>query len=92
MISAFFGLLVAPLAGQAEYPVAGVNPDQRPRGAPHIDTVDRNDQWYAMSLAGVSKPYPTSLGFLEDQGNWYTPFNRPGMSGRYDIRGWHYVD
>ena len=28
-------------------------------------------------------------GFLEDQGNWYTPFNHPGMTGRYDIRGWH---
>jgi hypothetical protein len=37
----------------------------------------------------VSQPYPASLRFLEDQGNWYTPFNRPGMLPPYDIRGWH---
>ncbi|OYX43944.1 MAG: hypothetical protein B7Z02_07110 [Rhodobacterales bacterium 32-67-9] len=26
------------------------------------------------------------LKFLEDQGAWYTPFTRPGMTGPYKIR------
>jgi hypothetical protein len=49
----------------------------------------RTPAWYAQALTGISQPFPYSLRFLEDQGNWYTPFNRPGMPGRYDIRGWH---
>ena len=39
--------------------------------------------------APVIQPYPYSLQFLEDQGNWHTPFTHPGMHGRYDIRGWY---
>jgi hypothetical protein len=38
---------------------------------------------------GVSKPRPASLSWFADQGGWYTPFNRPGATGPYDIRGWH---
>lgn len=71
------------------YPVAGTQPSKRPLGAPVIQTVHRDSGWYVRALAGVSKPYPTSLRFLEDQGNWYTPFIRPGMPAPYDIRGWH---
>jgi hypothetical protein len=70
-------------------PIAGTNPSQRPLGAPMIQTVQRDPSWYATALTGISKPYPDSLRFLEYQGNWYTPFNRPGMPGPYDIRGWH---
>ena len=73
----------------ADYPVAGVQPDRRPEGAPRITGIDRNQDWYAHALRGVSQPYPKSLYFLEHQGNWYTPFNRPGMPGVYDIRGLH---
>ena len=73
----------------AEYPMAGISPWQRPLGAPVITTVDHPGAWYTAGLHGVSRPYPYSLRFLEDQGNWYTPFIRPGMPGRYDIRGWH---
>lgn len=73
----------------AEYPMAGISPWERPVGAPVITTVDHPGTWYTRALHGVSRPYPYSLRFLEDQGNWYTPFNRPGMPGRYDIRGWH---
>lgn len=63
--------------------------DRRPDGAPVIAHVDKDAAWYTNALTGVSPPYPASLRFLEDQGNWYTPFNRPGMKGVYDIRGWH---
>ena len=70
-------------------PVAGVNPAQRPDGAPVITSVDHDGQWYQNALTGVQQPYPSSLRFLEDQGNWHTPFNRPGMPGRYDVRGWY---
>ena len=73
----------------AENPIAGTHPSQRPEGAPVITTVDRPGSWYTEALRGISQPYPHSLSFLEDQGNWHTPFNRPGMPGRYDIRGWY---
>ncbi len=70
-------------------PIAGTDPSQRPVHAPSITVVDHSGQWYIDALHGVTRPYPYSLRFLEDQGNWYTPFARPGMPGRYDIRGWH---
>ncbi len=73
----------------AGYPIAGVEPYQRPAGAPVIQQVDKSGGWYSQALTGISQPYPSSLNFLEDQGNWYTPFNRPGIPGRYDIRGWY---
>jgi hypothetical protein len=71
------------------HPIAGMQPSQRPFAAPAITTVDHPGAWYRFALHGVTRPYPHSLRFLEDQGNWHTPFNRPGMTGRYDIRGWH---
>ncbi len=71
------------------YPVAGVAPHERPAGAPTVTVQLKDGQWYQRALKGVQKPYSNSLRFLEDQGSWYTPFNGPGMTGRYDIRGWH---
>jgi hypothetical protein len=81
--------LVGSGAAEDGYPVAGTEPSKRPLGAPVIETVQKDAGWYDKALTGISEPYPTSLRFLEDQGNWYTPFTRPGMTGRYDIRGWH---
>ena len=69
--------------------IAGVQPDRRPENAPVISSVERDAAWFQRALTGVSRPYPASLRFLDDQGNWYTPFNHPGMTGPYDIRGWH---
>ena len=85
-------LLCAGSLAHAEYPIAGLTPDERPSGAPVIERVVKGAAWYQNALTGISKPYPVSLGFLEDQGNWYTPFIHPGMTGRYDIRGWHAGD
>ncbi len=86
-------LLAAVLASaasvHADVAVMGLAPAQRPEGAPWIDHVNHTGDWYSHALRGVDQPYPHSLRFLEDQGNWHTPFNRPGMTGRYDIRGWY---
>lgn len=71
------------------YPIAGVNPDQRPAGAPVIKDFEKNGAWYTNALQGIEQPYPASLHFLENQGAWYTPFTHPGMTGAYDIRNWH---
>jgi hypothetical protein len=84
------GLLGTLASGWAgEFPVAGVTPDQRPAGAPVITAVDKDAGWYTQALTGVEPPYPASLRFLEDQGNWFTPFSHPGMTGRYDLRKWY---
>ncbi len=69
--------------------IAGVNPAERPAHAPEITTEAKDPQWHADALTGVSEPYPDSLRFLEAQGSWFTPFSHPGMTGPYDIRGWH---
>jgi hypothetical protein len=85
-----FVLSCAGFASEGDgFPIAGTDPSERPLGAPVIQSVEKTPDWYSEALTGVSKPYPNSLHFLEDQGNWYTPFNRPGMPGRYDIRGWY---
>ena len=73
----------------ADYPIAGTAPFQRPEGAPKIEDVAHDPNWRAHALTGVSEPYAPSLGFLDDQGNWHTPFAMPGMLPPYDIRGWH---
>ncbi len=69
--------------------IAGVEPSQRPAGAPVITSFNKDAAWYRHALSGVTAPYPPSLRFLESQGAWYTPFNRPGLTGPYDIRNWH---
>lgn len=77
-------------AAVAEYPVAGVTPNQRPAGAPTITKFEKSDAWRKQYFRGVVAPYPASVVADErDQGGWYTPFNHPGMPGLYDIRGWH---
>ncbi len=82
-------LCPGPAAAESEPAVAGVEPSRRPEGAPVQTATVKDAAWYRQALAGVSRPYPASLRFLEDQGGWHTPFNRPGMTGPYDIRNWH---
>ncbi|QLQ34209.1 MAG: hypothetical protein HZT40_13030 [Candidatus Thiothrix singaporensis] len=69
--------------------VAGTDPSERPIGAPVVTEVRHDAAWYTTALTGVEQPYPASLHFLENQGNWFIPFIHPGMTARYDIRGWH---
>ncbi len=68
--------------------VAGLRPFERPAGAPVIVSFDQNTAWLAKALRGIGEPQ-TGVGFLKDQGAWYTPFTRANMPGRYDIRGLH---
>lgn len=83
------GYLSTIAPANADYPISGIEPSQRPEGAPMIEWVRHDKTWYQHSLTGTNPPYPRSLYFLDNQGDWYTPFNRPGMRGYYDIRGWH---
>jgi len=68
--------------------IAGLAPYQRPANAPRLTTdlpIDRQQALY-----GVSTPVPQSIEkFLQHQGGWFNPFLRPGMTGPYDLRGWH---
>ncbi len=70
--------------------VAGLAAHQRPAGAPVVREFAPAPRWRSYSLTGVSEPVPASLGFLNSQGAWYTPFNHPGMPGYYDLRNWHH--
>jgi hypothetical protein len=83
------GLSNALAAAEYSFPVAGVSPWQRPAGAPVMTQFEKDASWYSQALHGVTRPYPPSLRFLEDQGAWHTPFNRPGMPPPYDLRGWY---
>lgn len=72
---------------EAQEFVAGTTPDRRPEGAPRITAADHDAAWRNRALAGISKPVPKSLGFLDSQGAWFTPFNHPNMPPPYDLRG-----
>lgn len=82
-------LLSLPATAQAEPYTAGLKPWERPVGAPAITEYAKDKAWYEHALTGVSQPYPESLKFLDMQGAWFDPFLHPGMTGPYDIRGWH---
>lgn len=69
------------------YPIAGTQPDRRPQDAPVI--TEGTPRSTVRFFYGVAQPRPPSLSWSNDQGAWYTPFNQPGMTGPYDIRGWH---
>lgn len=79
------GIVNSPAAVADEF-VAGTTPDRRPHNAPRINILKHTPAMRARALRGVSKPIPPSLRFVDDQGGWYTPFTRPNMPGRYDIR------
>lgn len=81
-----FFLLTVAFAQTAE--VAGLRPYQRPAGAPVIERFEATDAWKAKATKGIGEPQ-TGIGFLKDQGAWYTPFDRPNLPGRYDIRRLH---
>lgn len=69
--------------------IAGTQPSHRPSNAPVITKVQHDDAWRQHALKGVEQPYPDSLKFLDNQGNWFNPFTYTGMTPPYDLRGWH---
>lgn len=88
-VSASAADIAANNAAPAPSFVAGTAPSVRRPDAPALAAVAKDARWYQTALSGVDTPFPTSLKFLDDQGNWYTPFTQPGMTGRYDLRRWH---
>jgi hypothetical protein len=64
-------------------------PTMRPANAPAIREFKQTPDWRQNALRGISEPIPASLKFLNDQGAWYTPFDRAGMPGYYDLRQLH---
>ncbi len=82
-------LLLVPSLNAQNYPVAGIEPDRQPAGFAVISKFVMDDDWNRRALAGVVSLYRDSLRFLEDQGARFQPFMHPGMSGPYDLRGWH---
>jgi len=87
-VVAALGVLPLPAAAADPY-IAGLHPQERPANAPVITSVTHDKAWRKRALHGITKPYPESLRFLDDQGDWYTPFVAPGMTGRFDMRAWH---
>ena len=83
-------LSVAAAAAEPTF-IAGTTPWKRP-DAPVVTEVVKPEGWYQRALTGIEAPFPASLRFLEDQGNWFTPFIHPGMLAPYDIRNWHQGD
>lgn len=76
--------------GSATPFIAGLAPYERPQGAPVLLEPLPEATRAQWATHGISEPVPPSiLAFVKDQGAWYTPFSHPGMTGRYDMRGWH---
>lgn len=70
--------------------IAGLAPHERPESAPVLKQATPESVRLDKATHGIAGPVPESIqGFLKDQGAWYTPFSRPGMTSVYDIRGWH---
>ncbi len=82
----------APAAGDAASAspayIAGTAPDRRRTDIPVIKEAPPLDKKTA--FRGIDEPYPASLSVFDSQGAWYTPFTHPGMTGPYDIRGYHH--
>ena len=70
-------------------PIGGLTPYERPAGLPVIKSPVRTPEQAARVTSGVARPLPPGIEWLKDQGAWYTPFDKPGMVGYYDLRSWH---
>lgn len=80
---------IALAADGSAYPIAGLTPSVRPAGAPVVTVAQHGADWNERFYRGVTKPYPPSIQFQAVHGGWFTPFDRPGMLGPYDLRNWH---
>ncbi len=89
VLSSLLSIAVLTPVPASDYLITGSTPSQRLYQAPVIEWVQHNRSWYEKGLTGVSQPYPPSLYFLDNQGNWYTPFIHRGMASPYDLRGWY---
>ena len=69
--------------------VAGSTPGQRPANAPTIKQHQITPEALGKRLHGVSDPLPPNVVNAALAGAWFMPLAHPGMTGPYDLRGWH---
>ncbi|HMZ01010.1 MAG TPA: hypothetical protein PLW24_20690 [Burkholderiaceae bacterium] len=84
------GLSGAPVLAQSlDLSVAGLQPDRRPEAAPRQVAPTADAALKQRRLQGVEQPWPGNVERIAEQGAWFSPMFAPGMTGRYDLRGWH---
>ncbi|MDR0274866.1 MAG: hypothetical protein LBI48_05935 [Burkholderiaceae bacterium] len=76
-------------AAQTAGYVAGLHPDRRPDAVPQLEEAARTPDQLERALRGIEKPVPGNVASIAATGNWWVPLRRPGMTGPYDLRGWH---
>ena len=69
--------------------VAGSAPAQRPANAPTIKQHQITPETLGKRLHGVADPSPPNVVDAALSGSWFMPLAHPGMTGPYDLRGWH---
>jgi hypothetical protein len=69
--------------------VAGSAPGQRPANAPTIKQHQITPEALGKRLHGVADPLPPNVVNAALAGSWFMPLAYPGMTGPYDLRGWH---
>jgi len=69
--------------------VAGSAPAQRPANAPVIRQHQISPEALGKRLHGVADPLPNNVVDAALAGSWFMPIAHPGMTGPYDLRGWH---
>ena len=82
------GCAVGAMAQTGGY-IAGLHPDRRPDTAPQVTEAARTPEQLAHALYGIEKPIPGNVELIAATGNWWVPLRHPGMTGPYDLRGWH---
>lgn len=73
----------------ASAPIAGLQPYQRPAGAPVVADAPATPEQMSRWLRGVSAPHPGNVDAIAATGHWWVPLRGPGMTPPYDPRGWH---
>ena len=79
----------APGAAPTPAPIAGLQPDRRPPGAPSLVAAAPSPTLKQRRLSGIGQPWPGNVERIAEQGAWFSPMFAPGMGGRYDLRGLH---
>jgi hypothetical protein len=69
--------------------IAGSAPGQRPANAPTIKQHQITPEALGRRLHGVADPLPNNVVDAAVAGSWFMPLAHPGMTGPYDLRGWH---
>ena len=69
--------------------LAGSAPAQRPAHAPTIKQHHITPEALGKRLHGVADPLPPNVVDAALSGSWFMPLAHPGMTGPYDLRGWH---